>query len=204
LQFYVKASEQIRNRLPIDDIFLHCVAVFESKSVLFDCDRNSTFFKVIQVNSRLGGIVDEKLIQSEWKSIYEIDSLTKDEWSKLFFDDMWIKIGFFSLDERKLCFPNLRSLLSIVRTLPHSNAEAERAFSVIPDAKMRKKNKMSIETLNSISVIRYTLKDNNNTARTMTVTHEHLHLMTTKNLYKCPKSKQKSNFTLYAQGSDMT
>jgi len=183
---------------------LHCVAVFKSKSALFDCDRNSTFLKVVQVNRRLDGIVDEKLIQNEWKFLYEIDPLTKDEWSKLSFDDMWIKISFFSVDEGKLCFPNLRSLLSVVRTLPHSNAEAERAFSLIPDAKTRKRNKMSIETLNSICVIRYALKDNNKTARTMTVTREHLHLMTTENLYKCPESKQKSNLTLYAQGSDMT
>lgn len=34
LQFYIKASEQIRNRLPIDDIFLHNVTVFDRKTVV--------------------------------------------------------------------------------------------------------------------------------------------------------------------------
>ena len=195
LQFYVKASEQIRARLPIDDIFLHNVAVFGSKTALFDCDRDSTIRKVLQVNRRLGKLVDEELLQNEWKYLYEIDSVKKIEWSKLCFDDMWIKIGFFSTDEGKLCFPNLRSLLSVVRTLPHSNAEAERVFSLIPDAKTKKRNSMSIETLNSICVIKYALKDNNNTARTMAVTREHLNHMTTKNINEKLQLNQKNNLT---------
>jgi len=37
LQFYVKASKQIRNRLPIDDSFLFNVAVFGSKIKIHIC-----------------------------------------------------------------------------------------------------------------------------------------------------------------------
>jgi len=106
LQFYVKASEQIRNHLPIDDSFLYNVAV-------------------LQVNRRLGKLV-EKLVEKEWKYLYGIDLITKVEWSKLCFDDMWTKISLFSTDEGELHFPNLRLLLSVIRALPHSNAEAER------------------------------------------------------------------------------
>jgi len=57
LQFYVKASEQIRNHLPIDNRFLYNVAVFGSKTALFDStirNRDSTVLKVLQVNRRLG------------------------------------------------------------------------------------------------------------------------------------------------------
>lgn len=133
--------------------------LFLIEKLLFDCDRDSTVLKVLQVNRRLGKLVNEELIESEWKRLYEIDLITKNKWSNLCFDDMWIEIGFFSTDEGKLHFSNLRLLLSVVRTLPHSNAEAERVFFLIPDAKT-KKNKMSIETLNSICVIKYALKDN--------------------------------------------
>jgi len=88
----------------------------------------------------------------------------------------------FFTDEGELNFPNLRLLLSVVRTLPQSNVEAERFFSFIPDAKTKKRNSMSIETLNSICIIRYALKDNDETARTMTVTHEYLNLV--ENIYE--------------------
>jgi len=199
LQFYIKASEQIRNRLPIDS-FLYNVAVFENKTALFDCNRDSTVLKVLQVNRRLGKLVDERLVEKEWKYLYEIDTVTKNEWSKLCFDDMWIKISLFSTDKGELHFPNLRLLLSVVRTLPHSNAEAERVFSLIPDAKTKKRNSISIETLNSICVIRYALKDNDKTARTMTVTREHLNLM--ENIYENVNLEQKNELTLYAQDND--
>ncbi|XP_014482782.1 PREDICTED: uncharacterized protein LOC106748603 [Dinoponera quadriceps] len=184
LQFYVKASEHIRNHLPVDDTFLQLVNVFASRSALFDCDRNSTFRKVLQVKRRLCDVLDEDSIENEWKFLYEIDPRTKNELSKLSFDDMWMKIGFFSTnDERnESCFPNLRSLLSVVRALPHSNAETKRAISVIPDANTRKRNDISTETLNSICVIKYALKNNNSTARTMTVTREHLDLITAENI----------------------
>jgi len=82
LQFYVKASEQIRNHLAIDDRFLYNVAVFGSKTALFDSmirNRDSTVLKVLQVNCRLGKLVDEKLIEKEWKYLYGIDLVTKVE-----------------------------------------------------------------------------------------------------------------------------
>jgi len=77
------------------------------------------------------------LLEKKWKYLYGIDLVTKVERSKLCFDDMWIKISLFSTDEGELYFPNLRLLLSVVRTLSHSNAE--RVFSLIPDSENKKK-----------------------------------------------------------------
>ncbi|XP_014473779.1 PREDICTED: uncharacterized protein LOC106743939 [Dinoponera quadriceps] len=183
LQFYVKASEYICNHLPIDNLFLQHVNVFASRSALYDCDRDSTFRKVLQVKRRLRDMLDEDSIESEWRSLYEISPIIKDELSKLSFDDMWMKISLFSTDEGKLCFPNLRSLLSVVRTIPHSNTEAKRVYSLIPETSKKKRN-LSIETLNSICVINYYLRSTNETARTMTMTREHLDLTNSANVYK--------------------
>ncbi|XP_029665084.1 uncharacterized protein LOC115236638 [Formica exsecta] len=83
---------------------------FDNKTALFECDRESTVFRVLQVNRRLGKLVDEDEVRNKWKSLYEVDLPTKVDWSKLSFDDMWRQI----------------------------------------DAKTRKRNNMSIETLNSI------------------------------------------------------
>jgi hypothetical protein len=38
-------------------------------------------------------------------------------------------------------FPNLRKLATIVLTLPHSNAEAERIFSMVSNIKIKKSNR---------------------------------------------------------------
>jgi len=80
----------------------------------------------------------------------------------------------FSTDEGELHFPNLRLLLSVVRALPHSNAEAERVFSLIPDAKTKKRNNMSTK---------------------------HLNLM--ENIYKNLNFEQKNELTLHAQDNDV-
>ncbi|XP_011863273.1 PREDICTED: uncharacterized protein LOC105559526 [Vollenhovia emeryi] len=199
LKFYVKVSEQIRKRLPVNDTFLHNVAVFSSKSALFDCDRVSTFNKVVYVNRRLGGLADEKLIQNEWESLYEINSDKREEWSKLSFDDMWIQISLFSTDEGVPHFPNLRLLLTVVRALPHSNVEVKHIASLMPNAKMKKKTNISIETINSNYVVRYALKDSDKTACTMAVTREHLDLMTSKNIYEYAKFDQKIDLPLPVQ-----
>jgi len=103
---------------------------------------------------------------------------------------MWIKISLLFTDKRKLYFPNLRLLRSVVRTLSHSNAETERVFFIISDAKTKKRNNISTETLNSICVIRYALKDNDKTARTITVTCEHLNFM--ENIYENLNFEQKN------------
>jgi len=44
--------------------------------------------------------------------------------------------------------------------LPHSNAETERVFSVVTDVKTKKRNKISSEVMNAVSVIRFS--NNNN------------------------------------------
>ena len=48
LQFYVTASEEIRNRLPFDHIFLSCVAFFRPQ-IAFYAKRSETFPRVWKV-----------------------------------------------------------------------------------------------------------------------------------------------------------
>jgi len=66
--------------------------------MLLFLEAKSTVLKVLQVNRRLGKLV-EKLVEKEWKYLYGIDLITKVEWSKLCFDDMWTKISLSSTKE---------------------------------------------------------------------------------------------------------
>ena len=139
LKFYITASEEIHNRLPFDDIFLSCVAVFRPQ-VAFYSKRSETFPRVWKVCQDLGSF-DRIGMQKEWNSLLEIGEELKVKWSKLSFDQMWSTIGEFSTISGEKLFLNLTSGLNLVRSLPHSNAEAERGFSMLTDAKTPKRNR---------------------------------------------------------------
>lgn len=67
-------------------------------------------------------------------------------------NEMWHNIGQvndFTSDTKK--FLNISKLEKMVLTLPHSNAEAERIFSVVNDVKTKKRNRISDDTLNAVT-----------------------------------------------------
>jgi len=47
-------------------------------------------------------------------------------------------------------FPNLESLVKVVFSLPHSNAEIERIFSIVTDVKNKKQNRLSNDNVSTI------------------------------------------------------
>ena len=63
------------------------------------------------------------------------------------FDEMWTTISFMRNKSNEITFPKLRYISTYVRTLPHSNAEAERSFSIIPDAQTIKRNALGNDTV---------------------------------------------------------
>ncbi|XP_066582847.1 uncharacterized protein [Prorops nasuta] len=179
LSFLVKASEEIRDRFPIFDRFLENLNIFKAEEALFTEDREASTWKLLEICRRLGNF-DKELIKNEWTSLYSTESSeVKQYWSKLPFDNMWMAICSKLTERKEIKYPQLRLLLNILRSLPHSNAEAERCFSIIPDNKNKKRNKLSPETVNAICVIKYALRFKNETSLSMSVTEQHLHLMKT-------------------------
>lgn len=182
LKFYIVASNQIRERLPFDDLFLSCVACFRPQTA-FHADRETSFPRIWKAALQLGSF-DEITLKKEWQTLLELSSEEKDKWSNLSFDEMWSGIGVSSSFNGEQRFPQLTSLVNLIRTLPHSNAEAERSFSMISDSKTSKRNRLGNSTLNSICVTRAALKARNETARTTRITRKHLELMNSDNLYR--------------------
>ncbi|XP_066590784.1 zinc finger MYM-type protein 6-like [Prorops nasuta] len=197
LSFLIKASQEVRNRFPIFDKFLENLNIFQMEKALFDEDRETSSIKLLEI-CRLVGYFDEHSIKIEWTSLYSNETYdVKTYWSKLSFDNMWQAICSAKNSNKELRYPQLRALLNLVRSLPHSNAEAERCFSIIPDSKTRKRNKLSHETLNAICVVKYALRSKEETSLSMTVTKQHLELM--KNLlYSSKLVTAKSNLNLHA------
>ncbi|EZA47913.1 hypothetical protein X777_15032 [Ooceraea biroi] len=88
--------------------------------------------------------------------------------------------------------------VSAVRSLPNSNADPERTFSILTDLKTKKRNKLSPTCVNATCVIKSALKTRGETATSMTITQEHLSRMSSDKLYALFPTKEKSSLTLYA------
>ena len=140
------------------------------------------------------GSYDVTELSKEWQSLLELSPEIKKKWSKLSFDDMWSFIAVFCTEAQNRMLPNLTSLLNRARTLPHSNAEAERAFSMLTDTKKIKRNRLETKM-----TTRAALKARDETARTMTVSAEHIALMNPENLYTDKEAEYKGQgLTLFA------
>ncbi|XP_066592981.1 protein FAM200A-like [Prorops nasuta] len=202
LQFLIKSAEEIRNRFPFNNEFFENLTIFDYKTALFDSDRDSSAAVLIKIGN-IFDISNETDLKNEWFSLFYKESLDERiAWSKLSFDKMWIAICSQLTSEGIKKYPQLRLLLNNVRSLPHSNAEAERCFSLIPDVKTKKRNSISSATLNSICVIKSYLKCTNFNSVTMPVTKRHLLLTATNYLYAKTCVANERTLTLHGYKSD--
>jgi len=85
-------------------------------------------------------------------------------------------------------FLNISKLAKLELTLPHSNAEAERKFSVVNDVKTKKRNRISDDTLNAITVIKSSFQDKNISFADFRITKSHTDLHNV-NMYSKKKLK---------------
>ncbi|EGI60375.1 hypothetical protein G5I_11559 [Acromyrmex echinatior] len=70
-------------------------------------------------------------------------------------------------------YPNLIKLLNPVRSLPNSNADAERMFSFLIDLKTRKRNKLLSVSVNAACIVKSALKARKETFN-MIIEEKHL------------------------------
>ncbi|KAK0179268.1 hypothetical protein PV327_005033 [Microctonus hyperodae] len=136
LKFYITAAIEIRNRFPFESDFLKKLNVFRPRTALYNHHRETSFRDISYIASQLNGF-DERQIKIQWGHLYNDFSFEqKIRHSKSNFDEMWKKI-LKSFSPRR--FPQLQSLTNAVRSLPHSNADPGRAFSVLTDLKTKKR-----------------------------------------------------------------
>lgn len=83
-------------------------------------------------------ISDITALAYEWKMLPIVfDDADKTLLANLEIDDVWKNIFQKKNFNGKPSFPNLENLVHTVMSLPHSNAEAERIFSIVTDVKNR-------------------------------------------------------------------
>lgn len=80
-------------------------------------------------------------------------------------------------------FPNISKLAKLVLTLPHSNAESERIFSIVNEVKTKKRNKIGNDSLNAVAIIGSSFQDKEINCTTFKVRKDHINLHNSKYLY---------------------
>lgn len=106
-----------------------------------------------------------------------------------------------SLISNKKIFEHIYILSEIILSLPHSNAEVERIFSICSDIKTKKRNKLNTKTLSSLIKIKLELKRLNSSAQSFPVTSEMRRLY--KNaLYSLDKKDKEADDTVSDSDSE--
>jgi len=111
LEFYVTAAENIKKRLPVNDIFLSKLKVFLPDTALFDSNREISFNDVHFIAKTLDDF-DIDSLKAEWIGLYSDFIIEEKHFSKLNFDEMWKKI--LKGHSNIIKYPNLTSLLNAI------------------------------------------------------------------------------------------
>lgn len=184
LEFYVTAVQEMLKRLPCKDILFKQLTFLDPQIALYDQGRN----KIRDLNYIATRIHREYInmsqLYNEWIMLPSAFDEQKIELTSLEIDEMWNNILNSKNSEGTKIFPNLESLVNIVLSFPHSNAEAERIFSIVTDVKNKKRNRISNDTLSAICIIRSSFQDANINCTNFKVDAKHLELHNTANLYR--------------------
>ncbi|XP_032690779.1 uncharacterized protein LOC116853718 isoform X2 [Odontomachus brunneus] len=192
LQFYITAMQEMLHRFPYNDEILRELKFLDPEIALHE--ENRVLFPNLTNVAKRFGISDITTLCNEWQILpSQFDDANKIVLANFEILEMWNTIF-----EKKNCnnepfFPNLEKLVHGVLSLPHSNAEAERIFSIVTDVKNKKRNSISITSLDSICKIRSSFQTHNVECSTFQVDSRHLELHNTKNLYCVERKEFKSS-----------
>jgi len=99
---------------------------------------------------------------------------------------------------------HLKMVISSIRSLPNSNADPERMFSLLNNLKTKKRNSFLSTTVNAICVFKSALKTRGETAIKMKIDKKHLSLMSADKIYATATEKNKSILRLHAADTDIS
>jgi len=131
LNFYATALEEMLQRLPYNDEILRELKFLDPEVALRNESR--LIFADLRNVARHFGISDITSLAYEWRILPTVfndaDIIVL---ANLEIDEMWKTIFEKKNFDDEPLFPNLEKLVYAALSLPHSNAEAERIFSIDP------------------------------------------------------------------------
>ena len=159
LGFYQIALTEIFKRLPLfDDLFKEMKFIIPKTAL--SLETRETLPNLMTLSSKYEHIIGSvSQIQREWEDLpvyFNPDEQSRLE--KMNVEEFWEYLSQLRNYSDIYVFRNLALMAKLVLTLPHSNAETERIFSMMGDAKTKKRNKMGPELLDSILFINSNMK----------------------------------------------
>jgi hypothetical protein len=182
LSFYITATVEIASRLPLKDPIFKSME-FLDPLVAFSPIKNSET-EIATLAAKFSQFIHITNLTLEWHKLpSSFNEIEIENFKKMPIDQMWLTIGEAKNFNDESLFPNLEKLATIVLTLPHSNAEAERMFSMVSDIKIKKRNRIGEETVNAMCVIRNALHQDKQTCVNYPIPDELLKKHTNKDIY---------------------
>lgn len=184
LNFYITSAQDIVKRLPLDNELIHELT-FIDPNIALDLENRKNLIHFPFLVSKFRKYINEDKLIEEWRQLpCEFNLKEIHRLKSLNIPDMWHELSLvkdFVHDNPR--FFNICKLAKLVLALPHSNAEAERVFSIVTDVKTKKRNRIRDKSLNSVVVIRSSFQDKNQNCISYKVEGRHLELHNYKNLY---------------------
>ena len=188
LKILLEAASQISNRLHyIRNEFFINLSVFDATRALIDSDRDSSFVELWYFSEKFKGF-DKAALKAEWRLIYW-DFYSRPELDMRSVDEMWKTVLSSKYANGNVKYPQLTKLVRYIRSLPHSNAAAERTFSLLTDILTKKRNRLSVDSINAIAVVQSAVQQQEKTARTVMISDDQLSRMSSENLYELPRKE---------------
>lgn len=179
LKFYQNVTKEIQQRLPLTDTLFEQMRFINPSDLL--CLTSPDHVNI----GKLINMFRPEEVEVELRNLkYPFDENEVQKISQLEPSEFWKIIANEKSLNNDFLFKNVIQLAHLVMILPHSNAEAQRIFSIMNDVKSKKRNKLGSESLNAICMLRSKLHNDNIKSHNYVVTDNHLKLLKSSNIYK--------------------
>lgn len=176
-KFYQLVYQCAVKRLPLNDAFFKSLE-FLDPSVALDNTKHKDQVRYI-AQKFSSKCADKDYLIDEWYRLGFLPPLEKEKLLKLDIIEFWLTIGRIE----KYGFNNISALAMMCLTLPHSNADVERFFSISNKITNQNKNKVKPETVAAICRVKLDFKNTNTYCYNYTITDDMFDLHN-ENMYK--------------------
>jgi hypothetical protein len=181
-EFLVELCDQIQKRIPENMHILQNIKLFTPELATSQIQQPD-ITDVASTFENLCENVDSAL--SEWKLI------PHSQWSNnCNTESFWVEVAKNTTAEGEQRYGNISKLALNLLCLPFSNAQVERAFSIMNIVKDKLRNKMSVSTLDAIMRVRYNLMGTHAGCINFQPSDNMLKRFNSENIYKCKEGDE--------------
>ncbi|CAH1099871.1 unnamed protein product [Psylliodes chrysocephalus] len=154
LDFYIELSIQIKKRFNFGDPVLDFFKILNPEVAV----SGKVGSIVIPANKYFPDLVNDiETLNTEWRMLAELSEIKNIDLTDP--EIFWSKIFSMKNELNEQMFPSLKKLVEGLLSLPHSSAAAERMFSQVTLLKTKCRNRLEIETLDSILHVKELLSE---------------------------------------------